>query len=218
VRLRRVDCQDAVVWLRQADRALLASGWQDTTFINPANVVFLYLLVRDALWREGAKIETARDLKALLLVCLYLAYTYMGNEISYPLKPFLIAGGKEDDVSPLTAKIIENFNSQDSGVCCKDGTNTVLENSHADADADPPAKGKIGVEGGDPPGVRSEGGEKRSRAQVVGRASRRLFWERCLELVGRMSGQMLRLNSDPLFFVEVLKDLRTYSPENIREP
>lgn len=29
------------------DRSLLLQGWQDIAFINPANVVFVYLLVRD---------------------------------------------------------------------------------------------------------------------------------------------------------------------------
>ena len=28
--------------------------------------------------------------QAVVLTCLYLSYAYMGNEISYPLKPFLV--------------------------------------------------------------------------------------------------------------------------------
>lgn len=83
---------DAVMWLRTVDRSLLMQGWQDIAFINPANVVFLYMLVRD-LVRED--IETERELQAVVLTCLYLSYSYMGNEISYPLKPFLVEDSKE---------------------------------------------------------------------------------------------------------------------------
>jgi len=35
-----------VAWLRTVDRSLLLQGWQDTAFINPANVVFVFMLVR----------------------------------------------------------------------------------------------------------------------------------------------------------------------------
>ena len=33
--------------------------------------------------------------QAVVLACLYLSYSYMGNEISYPLKPFLVETDKE---------------------------------------------------------------------------------------------------------------------------
>jgi cyclin-dependent kinase 5 activator 1 len=60
-------------------------------FINPANVVFVYMLVRDLVEEE---IECEQDLQAVVLTCLYLSYSYMGNEISYPLKPFLVEDSK----------------------------------------------------------------------------------------------------------------------------
>ena len=44
--LRTVDPEDPVAWLRTVDRSLLVQGWQDTAFINPANVVFVFMLVR----------------------------------------------------------------------------------------------------------------------------------------------------------------------------
>ena len=75
------------MWLRGVDRALLLQGWQDIAFINPANVVFVFMLVKE-LAREDLTSE--QDLQAVVLTCLYLSYSYMGNEISYPLKPFLV--------------------------------------------------------------------------------------------------------------------------------
>lgn len=36
-----------------------------------------------------------KELQATVLTCLYLSYSYMGNEISYPLKPFLIEDSKD---------------------------------------------------------------------------------------------------------------------------
>lgn len=81
-----------VLWLRSVDRSLLLQGWQDAAFISPANVVFLYLLVRELVSDEISK---ERELHAVLLTCLYLAYAYMGSEISYPLKPFLVDDERE---------------------------------------------------------------------------------------------------------------------------
>lgn len=91
-KLRHFQSGDAVMWLRTVDRALLLQGWQDVAFINPANVVFVYMLVRE-LVRED--LETEHELQAVVLTCLYLSYSYMGNEISYPLKPFLVEDDKE---------------------------------------------------------------------------------------------------------------------------
>jgi len=45
-RLRDFQPGDCIMWLRTVDRSLLLQGWQDIAFINPANVVFVYLLVR----------------------------------------------------------------------------------------------------------------------------------------------------------------------------
>lgn len=65
---------------------------QDVAFINPANVVFVYMLVRELV--TGDEIKES-ELQASVLTCLYLSYSYMGNEISYPLKPFLVEDSKE---------------------------------------------------------------------------------------------------------------------------
>ncbi|XP_055338530.1 cyclin-dependent kinase 5 activator 1-like [Paramacrobiotus metropolitanus] len=86
--------QDPPLWLRGLDRNLIAQGWQDIGFINPANIVFLYLLLRD-LRMEHAK--SIRQLQAHVLTALYLSYSYMGHEISYPVKLFLYADENKDD-------------------------------------------------------------------------------------------------------------------------
>ena len=91
-RLRHFEPCDAVMWLRTVDRSLLLQGWQDIAFINPANVVFVYMLVRELVHDE---ILTEHELQAITLTCLYLSYSYMGNEISYPLKPFLVEDDKD---------------------------------------------------------------------------------------------------------------------------
>lgn len=67
--------------------------FQDVAFINPANVVFVYMLVRELVHEDDVDCE--QDLQAVVLTCLYLSYSYMGNEISYPLKPFLVEDNKE---------------------------------------------------------------------------------------------------------------------------
>lgn len=71
---------------------LCSRVWQDVAFINPANVVFVYMLVRELVDGEETK---ESELQASVLTCLYLSYSYMGNEISYPLKPFLVEDSKD---------------------------------------------------------------------------------------------------------------------------
>ena len=91
-KLRHFESGDAIMWLRSVDRSLLLQGWQDIAFINPANVVFIFLLIKQ---QCTAEVQTEQDLQAEVLTCLYLSYSYMGNEISYPLKPFLVGEDRD---------------------------------------------------------------------------------------------------------------------------
>lgn len=127
-KLRDFQPGDCIMWLRTVDRSLLLQGWQDIAFINPANVVFVYLLVRDCVDHNIVK-ET--ELQAVVLACLYLSYSYMGNEISYPLKPFLVETDKEK------------------------------------------------------------------------------FWDRCVNIINKLSGSMLRINAEPSFFTEIFTELKS---------
>lgn len=92
-RLKHLSPADPVLWLRAVDRSLLLQGWQDQAFVTPANVVFVYMLCREVV--DGDMVSSEHELQAILLTCLYLSYSYMGNEISYPLKPFLVESAKE---------------------------------------------------------------------------------------------------------------------------
>ncbi|KAG2464953.1 CD5R1 kinase, partial [Polypterus senegalus] len=90
---RRPGVHQRAAQMPGVDRSLLLQGWQDQAFVTPANVVFVYLLCRHII--DGDLVATEHDLRAALLTCLYLSYSYMGNEISYPLKPFLVESAKE---------------------------------------------------------------------------------------------------------------------------
>ena len=82
---------DCILWIKGADRQLVLQGWQEQVFVNPANIVFVYLLLRDTLTYvvPSTTIKSVTELHAIILTCLYLAFSYMGNEITYPLKPFV---------------------------------------------------------------------------------------------------------------------------------
>ncbi|XP_026050253.1 cyclin-dependent kinase 5 activator 1-like [Astatotilapia calliptera] len=136
VKLKELSSNQIVLWFRNVDRALLVQGWQDQCFISPASLVFVYLLCRDVVDEDTA---SEHELHATFLTCLYLAYSYLGNEISYPLKPFLVE------------------------------------------------------------------------------SSRDAFWDRALELIERLSGNMLRINADPHFFTEVFQDLKKQGTSRARE-
>lgn len=81
-------------------------------------------------------IEYEQDLQAVVLTCLYLSYSYMGNEISYPLKPFLVEDSKEK------------------------------------------------------------------------------FWDRCLNVVNRLSSNMLKINAEPGYFTEIFQELKSCGVTN----
>jgi cyclin-dependent kinase 5 activator 1 len=84
--LPHLSINDVIAWLKSVDRALTLSGWQDHAFLTTPNITFIYMLARDALPED---IQSMSQLKSELLTILYMAYTYGGPEISYPLKPFL---------------------------------------------------------------------------------------------------------------------------------
>ncbi|RVE75464.1 hypothetical protein OJAV_G00016740 [Oryzias javanicus] len=132
VKLKELSSNQIILWFRKVDRALLVQGWQNQCFITPTSLVFVYLLCRDEVDEDTS---SEQELHATFLTCLYLAYSYLGNEISYPLKPFLVE------------------------------------------------------------------------------SSRDVFWERVLELIRRLSADMLRINAEPHFFAEVFQDLRRQGGE-----
>ena len=67
--------------LRVYTLATFLQGWQDVAFISPANLVFVYLLIRAQLGRESCQLETLEDLQSLVRTCLYLSYSYIGHEM-----------------------------------------------------------------------------------------------------------------------------------------
>jgi cyclin-dependent kinase 5 activator 1 len=82
-RLRHFDGSEVAVWLRAVDRSLIEHAWQDIPFVGPANLVLVYLLACDAV---DPDIITVGELQAIIMACLYVAFSYAGSEISYPLK------------------------------------------------------------------------------------------------------------------------------------
>ncbi|GMT20149.1 hypothetical protein PFISCL1PPCAC_11446, partial [Pristionchus fissidentatus] len=101
-KIDNIDAAHVVMWMRAVDRSLLLQGWQDVAFINPANLVFVYLLLR-SVDDDDVCLCSLDGLHQWVLMCLYVAYSYMGNEISYPLKPFLIQKDKADFWSKCVA-------------------------------------------------------------------------------------------------------------------
>ncbi|XP_076857297.1 cyclin-dependent kinase 5 activator 2b [Brachyhypopomus gauderio] len=126
-RLKGLSPSEIILWFRNVDRTLLMQGWQEQGFITPSTLVFVYLLCRETVHDD---IGSPRELQGLFLTCLYLAYSYLGSEISYPLKPFISDGNKD------------------------------------------------------------------------------VFWKQSLEIINKLSSQMLQIHTDARFFTEVFHDLK----------
>lgn len=83
---------EIAMWVRCADRALQLNGWTVNSFLMESHIVFTYLLLTHAF--ERFTFKTLVDVKEVVLMCLYISYTYNANEISYPLRPFLVKQDK----------------------------------------------------------------------------------------------------------------------------
>ncbi|KTF95870.1 hypothetical protein cypCar_00033613 [Cyprinus carpio] len=110
-KVKELTPNEVILWFRNVDRTLLLQGWQDHGFITPANLVFVYLLVRETVTDD---VDNPRELQGTFLTCLYLAYSYIGNEISYPLKPFMVDTNKDvfwdrslDVIDKLSGKMLQ---------------------------------------------------------------------------------------------------------------
>nr|CUU00293.1 hypothetical transcript [Hymenolepis microstoma] len=103
--------EEIVAWIRDIDRALIQQGWTDIPFLSPVNVVFLFIMIKDFV---DSSITCSRELHSLVMVCLYLSYGYMGNEISYPLKPFLNAEILYSMLHENDPQRFRNINANDS--------------------------------------------------------------------------------------------------------
>ncbi|KAJ8012870.1 hypothetical protein DPEC_G00047370 [Dallia pectoralis] len=99
-----VTCDEVIQWFRTVDRTLLLQGWQEQGFITPANLVFVYFLCKESIPKD---LDRAVELQGVFLLCLFLSYSYMGCEISYPLKPFMVMA-KEEDFWDSSMDIINN--------------------------------------------------------------------------------------------------------------
>ncbi|KAI4892828.1 hypothetical protein NFI96_006449 [Prochilodus magdalenae] len=73
-------------WIHVVDDLILFSGYQRDLFITPGSVVFLYMLCRDIVSPE---VSSMKELQVLVLNCLYVAYAYIGHELSYPAMAFI---------------------------------------------------------------------------------------------------------------------------------
>ncbi|KAK7168874.1 hypothetical protein R3I93_005005 [Phoxinus phoxinus] len=110
-KVKELTSSEVILWFRNVDRTLLLQGWQDHGFITPANLVFVYLLVRETVTDD---FDNPRELHGTFLTCLYLAYSYIGNEISYPLKPFMVDANADafferslDVINKLSGKMLQ---------------------------------------------------------------------------------------------------------------
>jgi hypothetical protein len=91
--LSRPTAPEVAMWVRCTDKALHLNGWTINSFLLESHVVFTYMLLQKAL--KKFEVRSLTDAKELVLMCLYISYTYNANEISYPLRPFLV---KQDRV------------------------------------------------------------------------------------------------------------------------
>ncbi|XP_016424474.1 cyclin-dependent kinase 5 activator 1-like [Sinocyclocheilus rhinocerous] len=110
-KVKELTANEVILWFRNVDRTLLLQGWQDHGFITPASLVFVYLLIRETVTDD---VDNPRELQGTFLTCLYLAYSYIGNEISYPLKPFMVDTNKDvfwerslDVIDKLSGKMLQ---------------------------------------------------------------------------------------------------------------
>ncbi|CAI2731083.1 unnamed protein product [Schistosoma spindalis] len=171
-----------VAWIRAIDRALLLQGWSEVAFINPTHVVFLYMMLRNFI--QNGDIHTERELHTIIMACLYLAYSYAGNEISYPLRPFLIAEANQfvahsdsgnKKLLSSTMHVLTSSSSSSSSTIIT--TSTGIENC--------------------------------LKPKVIDEVRNR-FWQYVIRIVNEKSSEMLRIHAEPILFTQMFKELTSY--------
>uniref|UniRef100_A0A3Q0KQ28 Putative cyclin-dependent kinase 5 activator n=1 Tax=Schistosoma mansoni TaxID=6183 RepID=A0A3Q0KQ28_SCHMA len=173
-----------VTWIRAIDRALLLQGWSEVAFINPTHVVFLYMMLRNFI--QNGDIHTERELHTIIMACLYLAYSYAGNEISYPLRPFLIAEANqfvahsEGGNKKLLSSTMHMFTSSSSSSAT---SSTII--------------------------TTTTGIESCLKSKVIDEVRNR-FWQYVIRIVNEKSSEMLRINAEPVLFTQMFKELTLY--------
>ncbi|XP_062517778.1 cyclin-dependent kinase 5 activator 2-like [Corticium candelabrum] len=80
-------------WIRSVDETLIMQGWQDHEYVSESSLVFMYMMAKATC--TESQVSSLQDLKMTVLICLFLGFSYTGNEISYPLKPFLCTADKK---------------------------------------------------------------------------------------------------------------------------
>lgn len=88
----RPTVSDVVNWTRHVDRALHLNGWTTSSFLLESHIVFTFKLMQSAF--ELFTFSSLTDVKEMFYLCMYVSYTYNANEISYPLRPFLVTGDR----------------------------------------------------------------------------------------------------------------------------
>lgn len=121
-RLLKLQPSVIVSWIKAIDRALLLQGWSDVSFLNPANVIFLFMMLKECI---GQYIRSERELHTVVMACLYLSYSFTGNEISYPLKPFLVAETNQL-LGQHDAEVFIKSSNMDNGII--DGFDSTIRN------------------------------------------------------------------------------------------
>lgn len=197
--------------LNSVDRDLLTSGWQEASFISDTTTIFVYALLRHCLDERvdaaTSQLTNADQLRTLVHVCCYLTYTYVGPEISYPLRPFLRGCCRLS--RPLTAAAAAHtHNDEDS-----DNDDHVVVAGSDDEDDDDDDEdivvdhSRLGTQ-------RSWGSSASSgRSDVdIFDECRHRFWVCCTALIEHCSWLMLQLNSDSELYAMFYRQLTSFCP------
>lgn len=82
---------DFIMWLNHVEAYLRIvhqpSKQHMDSFFETANLVFLYMMFRNYTYKN---IQNVDMLRSIVMQILYTSFSYVGEEISYPLKPFVL--------------------------------------------------------------------------------------------------------------------------------
>jgi len=174
-------------------RDLLTSGWQETSFVSDTSAIFVYALLSHCV--DEYRHLCVDELRTLVHVCLYLSYTYVGSEISYPLRPFIrgCCG---------VGRATQNYGQDDE----------VDDADDDDDDDDDDVVINHACPGTETGRSWSSVASSRGSDDDVSDDCRQRFWTCCVSVVDRCSRLMLRLNADSELYARVYRQLTSYCP------
>lgn len=188
--------------------------------ISETTVIFIYALLSQFIDDYTADQSTVEDVYTLVHVSLYLSYSYIGCEISYPLVPAYTrrSAVSTQSISYPLRPFLRGCRRVQHPPAARQYHNTSIDDDNEDDDDDDDDEDII-INHACPSQSRHSVSSTFSSDESDDTSDdcRQRFWTCCMSVVEHCSWLMLRLNSDSELYARIHRQLSSYCPGTARQ-